>query len=201
MEDKYARSNHFWNRWNALVGTICAVAMLYLVYTQTPLFEGNRPNLTHEIHYSNTNVRENGKLLGRAVIIVKNPSRYPAKDVYVVLKSLGDGSGWSFNSEQIHVEEISPFHKKKKVLLLKTVPANSEVQLECQQLVSHFEKFAYVDLFSTEHADCRYIYAYSPQVTSVYSDFGQSVEQKHLSSECVCPLPDDCLNNSQVADM
>ena len=174
--------------------------LVVLAYAQSPFFEANRAQLTHEVHYSNTNEPVDGRYEGRAEVVIRNRSRIPAKDVYVVLKSLNDGSGWSFTSEH-HVEEVPQSDKTQKAFLFKTVPANSDVRLECKQLVDGFEKRAVVDLFAVEPpTDCGYVYVYSPKVTNVYSDFGAVVELKHKSTACVCRLADDCLNEMQQAN-
>ncbi len=181
------------------ITAICSVLGLCLLYTQTPLFEGTRPKLTYWTESSNTNTKDaDGHYHSSVKIMIENKSRFPAKDVYVVICPLDCAE---VNVETAyHVETVRGADASgQNFLLLKTIPANTTVQLDCTTQVTAFpdkEDFDWVgrnNPFDEDEAvkTIGKSLHYFSCITNVYTEFGEVPELKHLSHEVINYAPED----------
>lgn len=171
------------------VATTCLAALsVWFLFTQTPLFEGTRPRLSYFVVRSNSVEKDaDGLMASTVAITVQNKSRYPAKDVYVVVGSLGK-TGWSIDS-QYHAEELTRPGDGPRIILLKTVPANSEATVRCVERVAEFPEgieswrgmFGGDDELDREAGKLHIRYA--GLVSKVYTDFGDVVQLDHLNRD------------------
>ena len=180
------------------ITAVCSILGLYLLYTQTPLFEGTRPKLAYWTESSNTNTKDaDGHYQSSVKIMIANKSRFAAKDVYIVVCPLGCVE---VNvTTAYHVETVRGVDASgQKFFLLKTVPANTTVELNCTIQVAAFPENPRFDwsrssFFSGDDAVSTIgkSLIYFSQIINVYTEFGEVPELKHMSKEAIRCVPDD----------
>lgn len=190
---------------SAVITTGLAAVSVWFLFTQTPLFEGTQPQLTYWIDRSNSlEMDSDGLMASTVAVTIWNKSGYPAKDVYIVIYPLGK-TGWSIVS-RYPAEDLSRPGTGPRVVLVRTVPANTGVTVECIERVSGFpEKIErWGDELppriwneAAEHEDELNRLAgnselnYAGDVAKVYSEYGDLFQTYSLARDQFQFVPED----------
>lgn len=198
------------NNWNAFTNTlsmianlavaVCAIMSVNYLYTQTPMFEGARPKLTYWVHYGNTNKRDEEqhyKTTGQ--LLIKNDSRYPAKDVYVIIRTLRDGKEFTAKSAH-HFELLPQTDAARRAVLFKSIPVGAIVSLEWSHKLYQFKGRKRLNFFDDNpYETTGFDINYFNLVEQIYNDFGPVNELKHKSTARESMVPEDeCSEESKA---
>lgn len=178
----------------ALVTMAYSIYSVQLLYTQTPLWEGNRPLLEHYVVCENTNEKdENGKYQVSTTVKIHNLSNeYPAKGVNVLF-NVGGISPCYLTCEHGYQRKNFKGDDLDRVTL-DSIPPDAWVELRFIQNVESFDAMKRTDrepdgVFDPQ--ELVFKYSTAGWLSRVYTDYGTSNEMTGKSEMIESYIPED----------